>query len=380
MINFAVLDNIDWDFSKALTNTSTNAFHPYPAKFIPQIPKYFVEQFSEPGDVIYEPFLGSGTTAVEANIMGRNVIGNDANELAVLISKVKTTPISLQHLNNLESLLNNIYNKIFLLYSGNKIEIKKPDIINLDLWFKDYVINELVLIKEEIEKLEDKTLRDFCLVAFSGIIINVSNQDSDTRYVRVHKNIKQFETYDRFARQLNKLKKIMIISYKQLENGYSNFKVADTRMDGIFPDNSANLTITSPPYPNAYDYHLYHKYRLFWLGMNQRELRQNEIGAHSDYSKKNGANENDFMKDMEKCFINIGRILKPGSYCVLLIGDSILKGRKIHNNEILKKSAKNTSLNFIVEYTRTLNPLKKSFNPKIGNIKTEKIMLFKNLK
>ena len=48
MINFAVLDNIDWDFSKALTNTSTNAFHPYPAKFIPQIPKYFVEQFSEP--------------------------------------------------------------------------------------------------------------------------------------------------------------------------------------------------------------------------------------------------------------------------------------------------------------------------------------------
>ncbi len=376
----AILEDIDWDFAEASTNGVTHTIHPYPAKFIPQIPRYFIEHLSSKGDTVYDPFLGSGTTAVEANILGRNAIGNDVNELAVLISKVKTTPISAQKLCTLDSLLNKIYNRIYLLHSGEKNGIAKPDIVNLDLWFKDFVINELVIIKEEIEKLTDKDLRDFCLVALSGIIINVSNQDSDTRYVKVPKEIKQFDTFDKFSKQLNKLRKIMLASSELIRNGKSVFKVADTRIENIFKENSANLAVTSPPYPNAYDYHLYHKYRLYWLGMNPHQLRKNEIGAHADYSKKNGHDEFDFMSDMEKCFLNTSKILKKGSCFVLVIGDSILKGRKIKNNEILKQAAKNTPFNFVAEFTRNLKLSKKSFNPKIGNIKTEKIVVFENLK
>jgi len=380
MTEIAILEKIDWDFVEAETNSTTNTFHPYPAKFIPQIPKHFIEQLSEPDDTIYDPFIGSGTTAVEANILGRNAIGNDVNELAVLISKVKTTPISTRQLCTLDGLFHKIYNEIYLLHAGKKNKITKPDIVNLDLWFKDFVINELAIIKEEIEKLTDQNLKDFCLVALSGIIINVSNQDSDTRYVRVPKKVNCFDTYNRFSRQLNKLRKTMSISYKQLAKGHSEFKVADSREEGIFPKNSAGLSVTSPPYPNAYDYHLYHKYRLFWLGMNPHQLRKREIGAHADYSKKNGPDEFDFMRDMERCFLNTSIILKPGSYFVLVIGDSILQGRNIRNNEILKEAAKNTPFNFVTEFTRNLNLRKKSFNPRIGNIKTEKIMIFKNLK
>lgn len=380
MTELEILGNIDWDFASASTNSTTNTIHPYPAKFIPQIPRHFIEQFSEHGNTIYEPFLGSGTTAVEANILGRNAIGNDVNELAVLISKVKTTPISIKKLLSLNSLLNKIYNRIDLLYSGKKNGIVKPDIVNLDLWFVDFVINELVIIKEEIESLDDQDLIDFCLVALSGIIINVSRQDSDTRYVRVPKTINHFDTYDKFAKQVNKLRKIMTESSKLIENGKSVFKVADTRTENIFNENSADLAVTSPPYPNAYDYHLYHKYRLFWLGMNPHQLRKSEIGAHADYSKKNGPDEFDFMRDMKKCFVNTSKILKRGSYLVLVIGDSILKGRNIQNNEILKQAAENTPFNFVTEFARNLKLSKKSFNPKIGNIKTEKIIVFENLK
>lgn len=380
MTGLTILEKINWDFFDAATNTATNHIHPYPAKFIPQIPKHFIEQLSNSGDTVYDPFLGSGTTAVEANILGRNAIGNDVNELAVLISKVKTTAIPNTRFHSLNSLLNKIYHKIKLNHSEKKNGIKKPDIINLDLWFKDFVINEIVIIKEEIEKLEDNDIRDFCLVALSGIIINVSNQDSDTRYVRVPKIINHFDTYHRFLKQLNKLKKIMNASFGEIANGHSEFKVADTRAENIFPENSANLAVTSPPYPNAYDYHLYHKYRLFWLGMNPYKLRKNEIGAHADYSKKNSHDEFNFMEDMEKCFLNTSKILKRGSHFVLVIGDSILKGRKIQNNEILKQAAKKTPFNFITEFSRNLKLSKKSFNPKIGNIKAEKILIFENLK
>lgn len=380
MIELAMLKKVDWDFVEANTNTATNAIHPYPAKFIPQIPHHFINELSSSGETVYDPFLGSGTTAVEANILGRNAIGNDVNELAVLISKVKTTPISTQKLNILELFLNKTHKRIDEYYIGKRTEISKPDIINLDLWFKDFVIAELIIIKEEIEKLTDKNLKDFCLIGLSGITINVSNQDSDTRYVRVSKNINYRETFIRFTKQINKLRRIMSGCYKQLGNGHSFFKVADTRKEGIFEDNSADLAVTSPPYPNAYDYHLYHKYRLFWLGMNPYFLRKNEIGAHADYSKKNGMTEFDFQKDMEKCFLNTSKILNRGKYFVLVIGNSILKGRNIQNNEILKHAAQNTPFSFVTEFTRNLNLRKKSFNPKIGNIKTERILIFENLK
>jgi hypothetical protein len=55
MTKIAVLEKIDWDFVEAATNTATNAFHPYPAKFIPPIPKHFIEQLSEPGTWFTNP-------------------------------------------------------------------------------------------------------------------------------------------------------------------------------------------------------------------------------------------------------------------------------------------------------------------------------------
>lgn len=380
MVELKTLEQIDWDFAESTTNSVTHAIHPYPAKFIPQIPHHFIQQLSKVGDIIYDPFLGSGTTAVEANILGRDAIGNDVNELAVLISKVKTTPISLKKLISLDSILNRIFSRINLLHSGKNKILVKPNIINLEAWFETYVIDELVIIKDEIANLSDKKLRDFCHVALSGIIVNVSKQDSDTRYVRVEKSIKHFDTFNKFSNQLSKLRKAMVSSSNILKNGKSHFKVADTRNENIFKENSANLSVTSPPYPNAYDYHLYHKYRLFWLGMNPQRLRKLEIGAHADYSKKNGPDEFDFMKDMEKCFLNTSKILTKGSYFVLVMGDSILKGRNICNNEILKLAAKKTPFKFVNEFSRNLKLSKKSFNPKIGNIKTEKIVIFENLK
>ena len=375
------LEMTDWDFINAKTNTTTHSFHPYPAKFIPQIPRKLIEVLSTPGDCIYDPFLGSGTTAVEANILGRNANGNDVNELAVLISKVKTTPILPDELKTLDVFLNQCRSCIEQLYSQNHSnKIDKPKILNLDKWFEDYVINELVVIKEQIKTIDDVDLRDFCLVALSGIIVNVSRQDSDTRYVRVPKDINHFDTFIRFEKQIKKLRKHMLASHMEISNGFSEFKIADTRVQGIFPDNSAQLAITSPPYPNAYDYHLYHKYRLFWLDMNPNELRENEIGAHAYYSKKNGLNEFDFVNDMEKSFFTTSNILVPGSYFAIVIGNSILKGRTIRNNLLLKEMSKKTPFIFIREFSRNICLSKKSFNPVIGNIKKEYILLFKNNK
>ena len=379
MIDLKKIKDIDWDFQKSKTNTSTNSIHPYPAKYIPQIPNHLIRIFSEEGDTVYDPFLGSGTTCVEANILRRDAIGNDVNELAVLISKVKTNHIEPKTLSELEIFLSKLSAKIDKYYKENII-IKTPKIPRIELWFEKFVIDEISIIKSEISKIENNNIKDFCYVALSAIIVNVSKQDSDTRYVRVKKNINPVDVFNKFSKQLNKMSKVMKENYKSLQYATTKVKVADSRKDNIFSENSADFAVTSPPYPNAYDYHLYHKYRLFWLDMNPFDLKKNEIGAHAHYSKPNGLDEFDFQKDMETCFLKISEILKPNKYFALVIGDSILKGRSIQNNAILKQASRETPFTFEIEVERNLNLQKKSFNPRIGKIKTEKIMIFKNIK
>src|SRR2546426_2577709 len=85
---------IDWNFVGANTAYLTHNLHPYPAKFIPQIPNALIQELSSVGETIADIFCGSGTTLLEALQLKRNAIGIDANPLAVLISRAKTTPLN----------------------------------------------------------------------------------------------------------------------------------------------------------------------------------------------------------------------------------------------------------------------------------------------
>jgi hypothetical protein len=72
----------------------THAFYRYPARFSPLFARSVIEAFTEPGEVVYDPFMGGGTTLVEALSLGRRALGTDINSLAVFITKVKTTALS----------------------------------------------------------------------------------------------------------------------------------------------------------------------------------------------------------------------------------------------------------------------------------------------
>lgn len=75
-------------------NGATHRFYRYPARFSPQFVQAAIERFTEPGDLVFDPFVGGGTSVVEAMRLGRDAIGFDINELALFISEVKTTPLA----------------------------------------------------------------------------------------------------------------------------------------------------------------------------------------------------------------------------------------------------------------------------------------------
>src|SRR5438445_5804327 len=180
------------------TSYLTHNFHPYSCKFIPQIPRYIINFFTNnPHEVVMDPFCGSGTTLVEAKLLNRKSIGFDSNPIAVLTSKVKTTKLTNQELsrifpmcNKIENRINNFYRKFgkkktilsfteFLSQDDN-FSYTIPDFPNREHWFQENVEHELAIIKNTILEEHSTNLRNFLLLAFSNIIVPVSNQESET--------------------------------------------------------------------------------------------------------------------------------------------------------------------------------------------------------
>ena len=71
----------------------THGFYRYPARFSPQLARAAIRLFSEPGQLVLDPFSGGGTTVVEAAAMGRRVVGTDISELATFLARLKTARV-----------------------------------------------------------------------------------------------------------------------------------------------------------------------------------------------------------------------------------------------------------------------------------------------
>jgi site-specific DNA-methyltransferase (cytosine-N4-specific) len=166
------LREVDWTFAAAQTRGETHGIHPYPAKFIPQIPRTLIE-ILHPGDgtAVLDPFCGSGTTLLEAAQVGVPAIGVDLSPLACLISRVKVTP--------LKTTVSAGAKRVLKRASEHRSAV--PMIPALDHWFKAEVQRALSGLVAGIEAERDEKLRDALRVALSAIVVRVSNQDSDTR-------------------------------------------------------------------------------------------------------------------------------------------------------------------------------------------------------
>src|SRR5437016_1818388 len=68
----------------------------YRACFKPQLPRFFIERLTQPGDIVYDPFMGRGTTVLEAALLGRIPFGCDINPLSAVLVKPRLHPPFLQ--------------------------------------------------------------------------------------------------------------------------------------------------------------------------------------------------------------------------------------------------------------------------------------------
>jgi site-specific DNA-methyltransferase (cytosine-N4-specific) len=383
------LSEIDWDFKGAKTDYLTHRLHPYPAKFIPQIPNALIQELSSVGDTVGDIFSGSGTTLVEALTLKRHAVGVDANPLACLIAETKTGAINdvdAETLRQLvqkskefgDSLLATAVDDLFPLQRFQS-SAWRPEFEKLRFWFEDHVIEELAEILHWCRALSSRAARNLALTSFSSIVVAVSRQDSDTRYVRRDKDIPQGETMRRFARTLEQ-GLIAALEFSDLvEPRFTRTLLAANLLDSpVIP--TLDLMVCSPPYPNAYSYHLYHMTRMVWLGMDQPKFKREEIGSHRKYSNpgKNAATAETFTAEFASIMQWLSRHLKKGGHACFVVGNSTLKGKAYDNAEIISQVARPAGFREVLRLTRTMQASKKSFNPAIGKIKHEQILVLEN--
>ncbi len=369
------LHSVDWDFSNAPTNSGIHAIHPYPARFIPQIPRQLIDLF-HPGDgsPILDPFCGSGTTLVEARDRGLEAWGIDLNPLACLIARVKTTPLPC----SLGAIAKQIISQAREQISKNSVSV--PEIPHLDHWFKPDIQINIAALLQEVNTIESMTIREALQVALSSLIVRVSNQESDTRYAAIEKDIAAEDVFKRFEKHAATLSQAVSSFSANRCQPFRKITVLNRDVLEVTPDelpSDIGLVVTSPPYPNAYEYWLYHKYRMYWLGMNPLEVRQREIGARPHYFRKNDyQDEKDFERQMGACFQLLSRAMKPKAKACFLVGRSVIRGRIIDNAALLQRAA--APHGFAVEgiVERHILSNRKAFNLAHGKINQEHLMVF----
>lgn len=99
------------------------------------------------------------------------------------------------------------------------------------------------------------------------------------------------------------------------------------------------LVVTSPPYPNAYEYWLYHKYRMWWLGYDPLKVKADEIGARAHFFKKNHHTAEDFARQMRQTLELLGNVLVKGGFASFVVGRSKIYGKIYDNSEIITDEA-----------------------------------------
>ncbi|MBU4489723.1 MAG: site-specific DNA-methyltransferase [Actinobacteria bacterium] len=344
-----MLDRIqssDWDCLDCDTQYLTHAIHRYSGKFIPQIARQAIEILTEPGDKVLDPYCGSGTTLLECALLSRHSIGIDLSPLAVMISRVKTTPVGHailedlleRQMNALDPLLQRSQPSLFT-NSHDNLGLMSEKVIGdwrwTDPWYVKWFFDsprfELIAIHQVVMSEPDPLCRDVLLVAFSDILRSSSRAHGG--YPNVMFDKRKSESSPVTARYLARLAEI-IRSIDTLDGAFDKEYQPEVLLGDAqsipMSDATVDAVITHPPYVGSIPYAEYGVLSLVWLGYDPRELDRILTGG-----KRQTKDVVDrFRNGFDRMISESHRVLKPNKMMFMLLGNPTVKGQVIDLTEM----------------------------------------------
>lgn len=316
--------NLNWrehDLPERVRTKHVHRLHPYMGKFIPQLVEIFLRKF-EP-KLVYDPFCGSGTTLVEANVLGIDSVGTDISAFNAMLSRVKTFKYDIELLHKE---LFDILDKLF--QAKNKLKsIKKYDSNNgyLNEWFADQSRRELLYYLSLIKNYKCRGLLKVILSRAARSSRLVTHYDLDFPKnpqkgpYYCHKHSRTCYPVQEAYKFLNRY---TIDTYERVKE--FNTLRTDANVTVIHGDSrkvqlpdGIDLVFTSPPYVGLIDYHEQHRYAFELLGFANNEGK--EIGpakkGQSDNAKK------DYIDGINQVLAHTRNYMKRNGKMIIVIND-----------------------------------------------------------
>ena len=305
----------------------------YRACFKPQLPAFFIERLTQPGDIVYDPFMGRGTTALEAALQGRTPYGNDINPLSIALTEPRIHPPSLnQVINRLSEIpwekFQNIKREdLLVFYHPNTLSQieglrswlnrrkKQGQLDQTDCWIRMVALNRLTGHSSGF---------------FSVYTLPPNQAVSLDRQKKINKKRKQIPPLRNVPAIIAKKSAILLSqggpnisqSLFLTESAYKTFQI---------PTASVNLTVTSPPFLDTVNYESDNWLRCWFLGINPQSIKITSC-----------RNIDDWTAFVTASLEELARVTCPNGHIAFEVGE--IRGGKIFLEENVLSAAEDLPL------------------------------------
>ncbi|OHB68102.1 MAG: hypothetical protein A2V70_05025 [Planctomycetes bacterium RBG_13_63_9] len=323
-MNVAELRNAALDLNNV--EGLTHRFYRYPARFSPAFAAAAVRCFSEPGQLVLDPYMGGGTTIVEALAAGRRSVGSDINSLAVFLTRVKTTALSRDHCAAVRAWANASVRRISYRYSRKAIAdiLEDARTGNLSLPRARAIKKAVAIALSSINDLPTRRTQEFARCA----VLKTAQWALDNR--RRHTELSEFR--DRLKANVQE----MLIAIGQLADVLRQHG-RETRTPVLMERNAAqidsapvfvrsgqrvDLVITSPPYPGVHV--LYHRWQVdgrresaapFWIA----DCQDGHGSAYYTFGDRRREGLDFYFDSLLATLRSIRRTMKMGAHMVQMV-------------------------------------------------------------
>lgn len=284
----------------------------YRACFKPQLPSFFIDRLTEYGDIVYDPFMGRGTTLLEATLKGRIPYGNDTNPLSCALVEPRLNPPTLKQINERLAEIPWVsfkefeYSELLVFYHPEtlaKIEglrrwfferIENGKLDNVDLWIRMVAINRLTGHSSGFFSVNTLPPNQAVTIDRQKIINEKRNQTPPFRDV---------------------VKIIVKKSKGLLSQGSTNTETmllltGQSSETKKIADQSVALTVTSPPFLDIVNYESDNWLRCWFLGVDAKNV---QIAQHRKIE--------DWQSFIASTLTELSRITRVGGHIAFEVGE-----------------------------------------------------------
>ena len=326
-------EKMKWS-AKSRSGTTTKAFNEYwtsgqrqahslheisyRACFKPQLPSFFISRLTQAGDAVYDPFMGRGTTLLEAFLLGRKPLGNDINPLSRALLEPRLDPPTIEEITE--------------RVDGLDLRTADEKYQELEVFFHKDTLTQIIALKEyflqkqmvgELDRV-DRWIRMVALnrltghsTGFFSVYSLPPNQAVSIEAQRKINNARdQTPEAKTIKPRIIRRSKALLKDWQDPGLGRRSVDLGftltneDARHVLSIPTDAAQLVVTSPPFLDVVNYHNDNWMRCWFLGIDSSTVKLSQIRE-----------PNDWQALMTEVLRDVKRILKPGGYVAFEVGE-----------------------------------------------------------